>query len=458
MKIQAPVKEGQIVELSIDAQGVNGEGIGKVDGFAVFIAGAVKGDFVRARITKVNHSYAFGRLVRILEPSPFRVDAPCKIFGRCGGCNLMHVAYEEQLEFKRRRVADCLQRIGGFEDTEVFPTLGMESPWRYRNKMQMPVGRDADGQLIAGFYAPRSHRIVPVGDCLVGGEAGAGACAAVLEYMKQCDIEPYCEESHSGVVRHIFVRHSARTGQVMVVVVANALHLVHTEVLVNLLRQGVKGLVSVIHNINMERTNLVLGRHNVTLWGEDRIEDVLDGFQFRISPASFYQVNTVQTQRLYQKAVEFAELSGGETVFDLYCGIGTISLLMAREAGKVIGVEIVEDAVEDAKANASRNHVSNACFYAGAAEEVVPRLYELGERADVVVLDPPRKGADEVTLRTVIAMRPRRIVYVSCNPATLARDARLLADEGGYRIRRVQPVDMFAHTTHVECVMLMSKS
>lgn len=456
MKIQAPVKKGQTVIIQISAQGTEGEGIGRVDGFAIFVPSTVEGDTARVEITKVNHSYAFGRLVELIQPSVWRVQPPCPVFDRCGGCNFMHIAYEKQLELKRQRVADCLQRIGGFESVEVASTLGMQHPWRYRNKTQMPVGRDDGGRLRAGFFAPRSHEIVPVEDCQVGSEQSASACAAVLEYMNRCLVEPYDEKEHRGVVRHVFVRHSRHTGQVMVVVAANALRMEQSEVLVSLLRDRVIGLKSVIHNVNTERTNVVLGKHNVTLWGQDYIEDCMDGLRFRISPASFYQVNTQQTQVLYRTAVEFAQLTGHETVFDLYCGIGTISLYMAKHTEKVIGVELVEDAVKDARQNAVANGINHAYFYAGAVEQVIPRLYEMGERADVVVLDPPRKGVDRVTLQTVIDMNPERIVYVSCNPATLARDTKVLFDDGGYAVRRVQPVDMFAHTGHVETVALLS--
>ncbi len=456
MKIPAPVRKGELYHMEITAQGTDGEGIGKIAGFTVFVPGAAQGDVAAVRITKVNRSYAFAKLGALLQPSPYRSEPLCPVAAACGGCNLMHVAYQKQLALKRQRVTDALERIGGFAGVAVEDTIGMDKPWRYRNKMQLPVGTDSAGRPCTGFFAPRSHRIVPADDCLVGGEICKAVTRSVLDYMEACGVSAYDEKTHKGIIRHVFVRQANATGQVMVVVSANALHLLHSDVLVGLLKENTDGLIGVIHNINMEKTNLILGKNFVTLWGRDRLADILGGFKFEISPASFYQVNHAQTEKLYAVAVELAGLTGAETVFDLYCGIGTISVYMAQKAKKVIGIEIVEAAVSDARANADANGMGNACFYAGAVEDIAVRLCGMGEKADVVVLDPPRKGADALTLQTIAKLSSRRIVYVSCNPATLARDARLLADMGGYQISRVQPVDMFPHTTHVESVVLMT--
>ena len=451
-----PVVKNQSYPIFITAQGTQGEGIGKVDGFTVFVKNAVAGDELRVKILKVNKSYAFAKIESILTPSPARVVPTCGAFVRCGGCNLMHIRYEQQLKIKTQRVRDALERIGGFHAVKVADTIGMEDPYRYRNKMQFPVGRGRDGALVTGFFAPRSHTIVPVDDCLTGAEGFSAVTDAVKEFMQLYQIAPYDEKTHKGVIRHVFVR-SNSAGEMMAVIVANALRLERTDRLVSLLRERVCGLIGVIHNINMEKTNLILGKNNVTLWGADTLSDTLGGLRFEISPHSFYQVNHQQTEVLYETALDYAGLREEETVFDLYCGIGTISLFLAKQAKKVIGIEIVPEAVEDARRNASVNGIGNAHFHCGAAEAVVPQLYHAGERADVVVIDPPRKGADEVTLSTILKMEPKRIVYVSCNPETLARDAKFLCESGEYCVKQVQPVDMFPHTAHVETVVLLSK-
>lgn len=452
-----PVVKNQTYPISITAQGTQGEGIGKVDGFTVFVKNAVAGDELRVKILKVNKSYAFAKIESILTPSPARVVPTCGAFARCGGCNLMHIRYEQQLKIKTQRVRDALERIGGFHAVKVADTIGMEDPYRYRNKMQFPVGRGRDGALVTGFFAPRSHTIVPVDDCLTGAEGFSAVTDAVKEFMQLYQIAPYDEKTHKGVIRHVFVR-SNSAGEMMAVIVANALRLERTDRLVSLLRERVCGLIGVIHNINMEKTNLILGKNNVTLWGADTLSDTLGGLRFEISPHSFYQVNHQQTEVLYETALDYAGLREEETVFDLYCGIGTISLFLAKQAKKVIGIEIVPEAVEDARRNASVNGIGNAHFHCGAAEAVVPQLYHAGERADVVVIDPPRKGADEVTLSTILKMEPKRIVYVSCNPETLARDAKFLCESGEYCVKQVQPVDMFPHTAHVETVVLLSQT
>ena len=454
MDTGCPVCKNESYDIAITAQGTQGEGIGKVDGFTVFVKDAVAGDRLNVKVIKVNKSYAFARINQVLTPSPARAVPACGAFARCGGCNLMHIAYDQQLKIKTQRVRDALERIGGFHAVSVADTIGMAAPYRYRNKMQFPVGCGKDGAPVTGFFAPRSHTLIPVDDCLTGAEGFSTVTEAVKEFMRLYQIAPYDEKTHKGVIRHVFVRANS-AGEMMAVIVTNALHLAHADELVSILRKRVDGLVSVIHNINTEKTNLILGKNNVTLWGADTLADTLGGLRFEISPHSFYQVNRIQTEVLYQTALDLAALSGQETVFDLYCGIGTISLFLAQKAKQVLGIEIVPEAVADARRNAEVNGIENASFFCGAADKAVAELYSAGERADVVVIDPPRKGADEVTLSTILKMKPKRIVYVSCNPETLARDAKLLCESGKYCIKQVQPVDMFPHTAHVETIVLL---
>lgn len=456
MKTAAPVKKNEIYDVQITAHGNDGEGICKIDGFTVFVKNAVVGDEARIKILKVSKAYAFAKIEELTLPSEHRVTPICGAFGRCGGCSMMHIDYGEQLKNKQKRVYDALVRIGGFEDAEVAPVIGMSTPYHYRNKSQLPVGTGKNGEIVTGFFAPRSHNICPIDDCPVSSEVLFAVTAVVKEFMKCYGVNAYNEETHSGIVRHIFVR-TAKSGDVMVVLVTNAIRLEHEEELVEMLRERVVGLKSVIRNINTDKTNLILGKNNITLWGADTLTDTIGDLRFEISPLSFYQVNSTQTEILYNTALELAELSKNDNVFDIYCGIGTISLFMAKKAKNVFGVEIVPEAIADAQNNARINGIGNAHFFCGAAEKIVPELYAAGERADVVMLDPPRKGADEVTLSTIIKSAPSRIVYVSCNPETLARDAKFLRESGGYGIKRVQPVDMFPHTGHVETVVLFCK-
>lgn len=450
------IEKKRIYEIEITAQGVSGEGIGKIDGFTVFVKNAVCGDRLRIKILKVNKSYAFAKIESIITPSPHRAKPACSIYKQCGGCNIMHIDYGEQLKFKQRRVYDALTRIGGFENAEVTPTCGMETPCRYRNKTQLPVGRGRSGQIVTGFFMPRTHTICPADDCVVSADVLPKLIAALKRYMAKYKIEPYDETKRRGVIRHLFVR-TAKNGDVMAVVVTNSINLEHSDSLVRMFRESCKGIVSIIQNINTEKTNLILGKNNVTLWGADKLTDTIGNLSFEISPLSFYQVNSAQTEVLYKTALDFAALTGRENVFDLYCGTGTISLFMAQRAKSVFGVEIVPEAVADARKNAERNNISNAHFYCGSAEKTVTELYNAGERADVVVFDPPRKGADETTLSIIIKMAPKRIVYVSCNPETLARDAKFLHENGGYELIKACPVDMFPHTTHVETVVLLCR-
>lgn len=541
-----PVNKNDIVDVDVtDGMGQHGEGVGKLDGFTLFIQGALPGERVRVKVLKLKKKYGYAKLLEVLKPSPHRTEAPCPLFGRCGGCQLQHVRYEEQLRLKRQIVIDNLERIGklqvqkddesgeasglsgvlseseqrladaygaadqallsvdsagvgtgdgnaadadsnvsrpsigspadrlnvadqgedasaigeagegaeGSSGVVVHPTLGMKEPWHYRNKAQVPVGVE-NGRLLAGFYALGSHRIIDMDACLIQDEHNDQAIQTVKDLAQELGISIYDEENHRGLLRHIAVRKGFKTGEMMIVLVTNGRDIPKQDAWVQLIREQVPNVASICQNMNTKRTNVIFGEETRVLWGRDVIYDEIGDVRFAISARSFYQVNPVQTKVLYEKALEYAELSGKETVIDAYCGIGTISLFMARHADKVYGVEIVPEAVEDARRNALINDIRNAEFEVGKAEEVLPAWQKQGIRADVIVVDPPRKGCDEALLETILQMKPKRVVYVSCNPSTLARDLRILED-GGYRTVEVQPVDMFPHTVHVESVSLM---
>lgn len=453
------MKKNEEYEVVITDTAVGGEGIGKVDGITLFVKDAVIGDRARVKITKMKKRYGYARLMDLLEPSPWRAEPKCRCYRQCGGCQLQALKYEKQLEFKQKKVDEDLRRIGGFGEVCAEPIIGMENPWQYRNKAQFPVGRDAEGYPAAGFYAARSHRIVPNRDCPIGLPVNRKVLDAVLSVMEETGVEPYEEETGTGCIRHILIRCGIHTGEVMVCLVINAEELPHAERFVEAL-SALQGMKSISVNINRQRTNVILGETVRTLWGQPFITDSIGGISFRISPLSFYQVNTVQTEKLYELVSEYAGLTGSETVWDLYCGIGTISLFLAGKARKVFGVEVVHQAVADARENAVRNGIANAEFLEGKAEEVLPLLWERSRQegrpfdADVVVVDPPRKGCGEELLQTMLQIRPARIVYVSCDPATLARDLKVLC-AGGYELRRVRPVDQFCQTVHVETAALL---
>ena len=456
------MKKNEIVELTIVDMGAGGEGIGKSGAFPFFVKGAVVGDRILARITKVKKNYAYARVESILEPSALRTAPVCPAAGPCGGCRLQALSYEAQADWKQRKVKNDLIRIGGFPETAIEEV--MEAPlaaarhFRYRNKMEVPVGYDRDGHLIAGFYAAHSHRIVPVTDCMLGSEVNRRIIEIVLAHMMHYDIAPYDEAAGRGLVRHIMTRTGEGTGQIMVVLVLNGRHLPGEAALTEALR-GVDGVVSVQVNVNETRTNVILGQETRVLYGSETITDVLCGLTFRISARSFYQVNHDQTQRLYGKVLEYADLHGTQTVWDLYCGIGTISLCLAKEAGQVYGVEVIPDAVRDAAENAAANGINNAAFYCGRAEEVFAQRMAaegVSARPDVVVVDPPRKGCDGRLLQTLLEMRPQKIIYVSCDSATQARDLKILC-AGNYRIRRACMCDQFPQTAHTESVILLGQ-
>ena len=445
----------EIIDMTED-----GEGVGKIDGFTVFVKDAVIGDVIEGKLIKVKRTYGYGRLMKVVTPSADRVQLACSVAVPCGGCQLQALNYEAQLRFKERRVKGHLERIGHFEHLPIEPIIGMEGqPLRYRNKAQFPVGRNKEGKIITGFYAGRTHSIIPVEDCQLGLPVNRQVTRTITNFMEEYHIEPYDEENHKGLVRHILVRCGFHTGQAMVCLVINGTRLPHDKELVRRLQEAVPELVSVSLNVNREKTNVILGRELINLYGPGYLEDMIGDVRFRISPLSFFQVNPVQTEKLYGKALEFASLTGDEVVWDLYCGIGTISLFLAQKAKQVYGVEIIPAAVENAKENAKLNHMDNAEFFVGKAEEVLPEKYrQSGGKmaADVIVVDPPRKGCDEALLETMVKMAPERIVYVSCDSATLARDLRYLCDRG-YEVKKVQPVDMFPGTVHVETVVLLSK-
>ena len=448
-------RKNDIVTLEIVDCGTDGEGIGKADGFTVFVKDAVIGDIVTAKIMKAKKNYGYGRLMEILKPSPYRVEPVCPSARQCGGCQLQAVSYEEQKVFKEKKLRGHLERIGGFRDLPMEPMIGMDEPYHYRNKAQFPVGRNKEGRIITGFYAGRTHAIIENRDCALGIPQNKEILDIVIAHMEKYGIAPYDEMTGKGLVRHIFVRYGFFTGELMVCLIINGQDLPHQKELIEKLRE-IPGMASISLNINKKRSNVILGDKVKTIWGQEYITDKIGDISYEISPLSFFQVNPKQTWKLYSKALEYADLHGEETVWDLYCGIGTISLFLAQQAKFVRGVEIVPAAIDDAKRNAQINNIENVEFFVGKAEEVLPREYEKnGVYADVIVVDPPRKGCDEMLLKTILKMQPKRVVYVSCDSATLARDLRFLCDNG-YELKKVCGVDQFPQTVHVETVVLLS--
>ncbi len=491
------------LELVIEDMAVDGAGIGKVDGVAFFVKDAVIGDRVLIKIMKMKKRYGYGRLLEVLEPSSCRIEPRCEYYRQCGGCQIQAMNYVQQLEFKKKKVRDNLERIGGFslrdkitsnEQGILFhPIIGMEEPFFYRNKAQFPIGTDKDGRIVTGFYAARSHQIIPNRKCYLGVEVNEKILNMVISFMEEYHIPAYNEISGKGLVRHVLVRYGFATKEIMVCLVVNGRKIPHVEKLVERLK-SLTGMTSITLNVNEENTNVILGNEIICLWGQAYITDYIGSIKYQISPLSFYQVNPVQTRKLYETALNYAGLTGTEIVWDLYCGIGTISLFLAQKARHVYGVEVVEDAIADARNNAKCNGIENVTFFVGRAEEVLPEFYEkamqqldkklltgcceemqengqtvlpeenkgnAGERSegmlhpDVIVVDPPRKGCDEKCLETILKMKPERVVYVSCDPATLARDLKYLCREE-YELRQVQPVDMFPQSVHTETVVMLS--
>ncbi|MEW6724728.1 MAG: 23S rRNA (uracil(1939)-C(5))-methyltransferase RlmD [Bacillota bacterium] len=455
MSEQVPVRVGQAYDIEITGLGQS-EGVGRVDGFTVFVPGALPGEQVRARVDLVKKNYARAGLLEVVRRSPDRVEPSCPHFPECGGCQLQHLDYQAQLRWKRQQVADAIQRIGKLTGVEVLPTLGMADPWRYRNKVPFPVG-GRGGQLVAGLYRSGTHDIVDMEGCQIQSGLADQAFREAKRLSAEHGLIPYDEIKKTGFLRHILIREGRQAGELMCVLVTNGEERTRTSVVARELMEAVPAVVSVQQNINTRPTNVIMGPKTILLGGKATITDYLGGLAFEISPLSFFQINPGQAEVLYNQVLAFCRLTGGETVFDLYCGIGTISLYLARRAGQVIGIESVPQAVEDARRNAERNGIGNVKFHYGEAEKLLPRLARQGARADVIVLDPPRRGCEPEVLETMAEMRPERIVYVSCNPATLARDLAVLS-ERGYRPEVVQPVDMFPHTGHVECIIQIKRA
>lgn len=467
-----PVSKNEETVIDIIGMNHDGEGVGRANGYTLFVQGALPGETVRVKVLKTKKQYGYAKLLEIVKTSADRIAAPCPIYDQCGGCQLQHMSYDGQLAWKRQLVIDNLHRIGKLDvlaegdgaDSEsesgtgirVLPTLGMEEPWRYRNKAQVPMGA-VEGGLVGGFYARGSHRIIDMEACLIQHEHNDEVVAKVKEIGSHLGISAYNEETGRGLLRHVVVKKAFRTGEMMLVLVTNGRDIPHRDEWIGSIREALPQVASICQNINKKQTNVIFGDETRVLWGRDVIYDYIGDVQFAISARSFYQVNPVQTEVLYGKTVEYAELTGKETVIDAYCGIGTISLFLAQHADQVYGVEIVPEAIEDARSNARLNDMRNVTFEVGASEDVIPRWKEQGIEADVIVVDPPRKGCDPRLLDTILQMQPERVVYVSCNPSTLARDLRVLED-GGYRTLEVQPVDMFPHTVHVESVAVLVRN
>jgi 23S rRNA (uracil1939-C5)-methyltransferase len=445
-----PVNKNDYIDVVFEDLTHDGAGVAKVDGYPLFVPNGLPGEKAKVKVIKTGKGYGFGRLVELYEKSPYRVEIESSDIHKYGGCQLEHISYEGQLKYKENQVRQVLTRIGKLEDVIVHPILGMDNPWHYRNKAQVPVG-EKDGKLIAGFFKPRSHEIVDTDESLIQLPEINEAVQTVKEICNDLKIPAYQEEMHKGALRHIMARYGQQTGELMIVIITRTNDIPNKDQLVEEIVSRLPKIKSIVHNVNSKRTNVILGEKTTVLWGNDVIYDFIGDVKFAISALSFYQVNPVQTKVLYDKALEYAGLKGEESVIDAYCGIGTISLFLAQKAKKVFGVEVVPEAIEDAKRNAELNGIINAEFAAGEAEVVIPKWYKEGNNADVLVVDPPRKGCDETFLQTIIEMKPQKVVYVSCNPATLARDLRILED-GGYKTVEVQPVDMFPQTTHVECI------
>ena len=461
------LNKNDVVTVEITDIGVGGEGIGRVDGYTLFIKDAIIGDVVEAKVMKAKKNYGYARMMEIIHPSADRVETKCAFARKCGGCQIQEMSYERQLAFKEQKIRGNLERIGGFDrgkiDAVMEPVEGMDEPFRYRNKAQFPFGTDKEGNPVTGFYAGRTHDIIANTECILGVEQNREILEIILQYMKENCVAAYDEKSGKGLIRHVLIRYGFTTKEIMVCLVINGTKLPKADRLIKKLTQ-LEGMTSITLSPNTRRDNVIMGNSYEVLWGQGFITDYIGNVKYQISPLSFYQVNPVQTEKLYGLALEYADLKGTETVWDLYCGIGTISLFLAQKAKQVYGVEIVPQAIEDAKNNAKINEIDNAAFYVGKAEEVLPDYYEEyakthgGEkaRADVIVVDPPRKGCDETLLETIVKMEPEKVVYVSCDSATLARDLKYLC-ENGYEIRKVRGVDQFPETVHVETVVLLSQ-
>lgn len=450
------IKKNETYNIKITDLGIQGEGIGKIDGYTLFVKNTLPCEEVKALVVKANKNYGYGKALEIIKPSPHRIDPPCPVAGKCGGCTIQHLDYETQLKQKQNKVKQNIMRIGGFENIVVEPTIGMETPYHYRNKAQYPVNSDKNGINI-GFYSLGSHKIVNYDDCLIGSKVNKRILQKVRAFMDENNISAYNEESGKGLVRHILIREGYYTKELMICLVVNSHSFKYEKEFIFALK-NIENLKSIVINYNTVKSNVILGQKCKTLWGQDYITDKIGDLLFKISPLSFFQVNPIQTYKLYSKALDYADLKGNEVVIDAYCGIGSISLFLAQKAKKVYGIEIVPPAIENAKENAKLNNIKNTEFFVGKSEDIVPKLYnEQGIKPNVMVVDPPRKGCDKSLLKLMLDMKPEKIVYVSCDSATLARDLKILCSTDKYKIDKVQPVDMFPHSYHVETVVLMSR-
>lgn len=454
--MKPPVKKGSVYEIEVVDLNHRGQGVAKIEGFTIFINDGIPGDRGRIKINILKKNYGVGEFIDIKIPSKWRIEAPCHVVDKCGGCQIQKIDYKKQLEIKRDRVENDMKRIGGLQNIIIHDTLGMEEPFRYRNKAQFPVSEGKDFVKI-GFYKKGTHDIVDTNVCIIQHPITDKVIKIIRNYMKKYNVNPYNEKTSKGIIRHILTKTSFKTGELMVVIVTNGNILPYKDKLVEELIKQIKDVKTVVQNINTRKTNVILGHKTKTLYGHGKIVDYIDDLKFNISPLSFFQVNSIQTETLYNKALEYTGLQGDEIVFDLYSGLGSISLFLAKKAKKVYGIEVIKPAIEDAKENAKLNRIKNVEFHSGKVEEVFPKLYKQGIKADVVVVDPPRKGCDQKVLDTIVEMNPKKVVYVSCNPATLARDLKYLG-ENGYKTLEIQPVDMFPHTVHVETVVLIVAS
>lgn len=449
------IKKNDIYNIKITDLGTHGEGIGKIDGYALFVKNTLPDEEVKVVVVKANKNYGYGKVIELIKPSPNRITPPCAVAGKCGGCTIQHLNYQSQLDLKRNKVKQNIMRIGGFDSVQVEPTIGMEEPFHYRNKAQYPVNTDNNG-LNIGFYSLGSHKIVNYDDCLIGSKINKTILKAIRNFIENNNITTYNEKTNKGLIRHILIREGYYTNELMVCLVINSYNFKYKNELLHSL-ENIENITSVVINYNTTKSNVILGNKCETIYGNDYITDKIGDILFKISPLSFFQVNPIQTYKLYSKALEFAELKGNEIVIDAYCGIGSISLFLAQKAKYVYGIEIVPDAIENANENAKLNNINNTEFFVGKSEDIVPQLYnEKGIKPDIMVVDPPRKGCNESLLKLMLNMSPKRIVYVSCDSATLARDLKILCSDNQYKITKVQPVDMFPHSYHIETVVLMS--
>lgn len=447
------IEKNQIYEVDILDNGFSGEGIAKINNFTIFIPQAIKGEKVKIVVVKVLSSFGYGKILEILKCSPNRVESDCATYKRCGGCSLRHIKYDETLKIKQNAVQSLINKTLK-NKIKAEETLGMENPYFYRNKAQYPVGIGKDGKPVMGVFANRTHEIVPIEKCMIQNQQNEKVAKFILDYITKNNISIYNENTRKGLVRHIVTKIGVKTGQIMCIIVINGYEIPNEASLTKAILAKFPEVKSIVKNINIQNTNVILGKQNVNLYGNGYIEDKLGGYTFRISPLSFYQVNPVQAERLYQIGMEAANITKDDIVFDLYCGIGTISLFMSKYAQKVYGIEIVKEAVEAAKTNAKINNVENAEFLCGDVENVLQDLlYSKKVMPDIIMVDPPRKGLDKNTIQNILKVRPKKLVYISCNPATLVRD--LSALEEVYEMKKIKPVDMFPFTSHVECVALM---